>query len=123
MTLNLFEDAIEPTEQPIAEGAVVLRAFANWNNETAIFGAIDEIVAAAPFRHMVTPGGFRMSVAMTNCGPLGWVSDKTGYRYDAPDPVSGLKWPPMPEPFPRLATAAASEAGFPGFGPDACLIN
>jgi alkylated DNA repair protein (DNA oxidative demethylase) len=72
---------------------------------------------------MITPGGYRMSVAMTNCGPLGWVSDKTGYRYDVIDPVSGLKWPPMPESFLRLATAAASEAGFPGFAPDACLIN
>jgi alkylated DNA repair protein (DNA oxidative demethylase) len=72
---------------------------------------------------MVTPGGFRMSVAMTNCGSLGWVSDRAGYRYDAIDPGSGVPWPPMPEPFRRLATGAAAQAGFDEFLPDACLIN
>jgi alkylated DNA repair protein (DNA oxidative demethylase) len=77
----------------------------------------------APFRHMVTPGGFRMPVAMTNCGALGWVSDPTGYRYDRVDPESGRPWPPMPKAFLQLAAAAADRAGFAGFLPDACLVN
>jgi alkylated DNA repair protein (DNA oxidative demethylase) len=81
------------------------------------------VIAQAPFRHMVTPGGLAMSVAMTNCGPYGWVSDRTGYRYDTIDPDGGQRWPPMPESFARLARAAASAAGFEGFAPDACLIN
>jgi alkylated DNA repair protein (DNA oxidative demethylase) len=91
--------------------------------ETALLTALQDVTASAPFRHMITPGGYRMSVAMSNCGSLGWVTDKTGYRYDAIDPVSGLAWPPMPESFLQLATAAATEAGFPGFVPDACLVN
>ena len=110
------------SKEPLGPGAALLRQFAV-PFETALLTALHKVTASAPFRHMITPGGYRMSVAMTNCGPLGWVSDKTGYRYDAIDPVSGLKWPPMPESFMRLATAAAVEAGFPGFAPDACLIN
>lgn len=85
--------------------------------------AIARIAAAAPFRQMQTPGGQSMSVAMTNCGPFGWVSDRAGYRYQASDPASGLSWPAMPERFRLLAGEAAALAGFPGFAPDACLIN
>ena len=85
--------------------------------------ALQDLTAAAPFRHMVTPGGYRMSVAMSNCGPLGWVTDPTGYRYDARDPVTLRPWPAMPETFLRLADAAAAAAGFADFVPDACLIN
>jgi alkylated DNA repair protein (DNA oxidative demethylase) len=81
------------------------------------------VTAAAPFRHMRTPGGFTMSVAMTNCGPFGWVSDPRGYRYSETDPDSGLPWPPMPRSFASLATRAAAAAGFAGFEPDACLVN
>jgi DNA oxidative demethylase len=81
------------------------------------------ITAAAPFRHLETPGGFRMSVGMTNCGSLGWVSDRRGYRYASCDPLLGSAWPGMPETFLTLAEAAALAGGFPGFAPDACLIN
>ena len=81
------------------------------------------VAEAAPFRHLVTPGGFTMSVAMTNCGRVGWVSDRTGYRYDPVDPATGIAWPAMPERFRDLALRAAAEAGFPGYDPDACLIN
>lgn len=84
---------------------------------------VTAIAARAPFRHMLTPGGHAMSAAMTNCGPLGWVSDRRGYRYMAHDPLSGLPWPPLPEALAALARAAAGLAGFPGFTPDACLIN
>lgn len=101
---------------------MVLRGFA-LASEAALLQALDAIVAQAPFRHLVTPGGFRMSVAMTNAGPLGWVSDRRGYRYDPIDPDSGRPWPPMPPAFLQLADAAAAHAGFAGFVPDACLVN
>jgi len=84
---------------------------------------IEQIAIAAPFRHMITPGGFKMSVAMTNCGPLGWVTDRKGYRYTPTDPESGKPWPPMPAALQQLAQQAAAAAGFPEFKPDACLIN
>ena len=83
----------------------------------------ERIANAAPFRHLITPGGHTMSVAMTNCGRVGWVSDKTGYRYDPCDPSTGLPWPPMPSAFLDLAQRAAEEGGFANYDPDACLIN
>jgi alkylated DNA repair protein (DNA oxidative demethylase) len=106
----------------MAEGAVLLRGFARPFEKDLIAG-IDGIVAQAPFRHMVTPGGHQMSVAMTNCGRAGWVTDRTGYRYDANDPEAGKPWPDMPLSFLRLAGQAAVEAGFSNFSPDVCLIN
>src|SRR5215475_5740693 len=122
-TGRLFEDVSEePRSEPLATGATILRKFA-LHDESAILAAILEVVARAPFRQMVTPGGYRMSVAMTNCGPLGWVTDRTGYRYDAIDPLRQAAWPPIPEAFQDLAKSAATEAGFPEFIPDACLIN
>ena len=101
---------------------MLLRGFAG----AAAPGLMDElakIAGEAPFRHMVTPGGYRMSVAMTNCGQAGWVSDVKGYRYDARDPATGTAWPEMPPAFHQLAWDAAREAGYPGFETDACLIN
>jgi alkylated DNA repair protein (DNA oxidative demethylase) len=100
----------------------LLRGFA-LKRVTALMAAIETIKAAAPFRHLVTPGGFRMSVAMTNCGSLGWVSDHRGYRYDACDPLSGRPWPAMPPVFLELARTAAQAGEFSGFTPDACLLN
>ncbi len=119
MTMNLFDNQAKVELGP---GAMVLREFAV-PHETAILSALEDVTSRAPFRHMITPGGYRMSVAMTNCGSLGWVTDRTGYRYDAIDPVSGLPWPAMPDSFLKLATAAAAQAGFSNFVPDACLIN
>src|SRR3954451_6357544 len=122
--MDLFEDLTEtePTQEPLGPGATVLRCFA-LSEESALLKDLECVAAQAPFRHMVTPGGFTMSVAMTNCGSFGWVTDRTGYRYDAVDPVSGLPWPSMPESFLALARAASAAAGFPAFVPDACLIN
>jgi len=124
ITTDLFPGPPSPLRQneTLCTGAVVLRGFA-LTNERPLLGAVEAIVAQAPFRHLITPGGFRMSVGMTNAGPLGWVSDRRGYRYDAVDPDSGKPWPAMPEVFLELAGAAAARAGFPGFVPDACLIN
>ena len=113
--------ALESREQ-LRDGAVLLRGRA-LGVDAALLAAIDAIAAQSPFRRMVTPGGFQMSVAMTNCGRVGWVTDRTGYRYDPRDPQSGAAWPTMPQVFRSLASEAAEEAGFAGFMPDACLIN
>jgi DNA oxidative demethylase len=121
---DLF-DPIVPLTLPrevMAEGALLLRGAA-LPFEADILTAIQAITAMSPFRHMVTPGGFVMSVAMTNCGAAGWVTDRSGYRYDALDPESGQPWPPMPASFLDLAVASAKEAGYSDFVPDACLIN
>jgi DNA oxidative demethylase len=123
MTADLFDGAEAlPAREAIGEGAVLLRGFAR-PIQHDLLTAIDDISAQAPFRHMVTPGGYQMSVAMTNCGGLGWVSDRSGYRYDAIDPATGKPWPEMPPIFHELAGEAAAEAGFPGFRPEACLVN
>jgi alkylated DNA repair protein (DNA oxidative demethylase) len=106
----------------MAKGAVLLRGFAR-SIESEVIADIGAIVARAPFRHMVTPGGHSMSVAMTNCGHAGWVTDRSGYRYDANDPLAGKPWPAMPPSLRALAGQAAAEAGFANFSPDACLIN
>lgn len=91
--------------------------------ECELVAALHDVVAEAPFRHMMTPGGHQMSVAMTNCGSVGWITDRTGYRYGQSDPETARPWPAMPLPFRELAGQAAAEAGFGGFSPDACLIN
>jgi len=106
----------------MAEGAVLLRRFAN-TVEADLIADLRDVVEQAPFRHMVTPGGHQMSVAMTNCGGVGWVTDRRGYRYAANDPEAGRPWPAMPPSFRELAEQAAAQAGFGGFSPDACLIN
>ncbi len=120
MTLDLFADA-DPV-LPIGPRACVLRGFAlPWADR--LLPAIDAMTRVAPFRKMTTPGGYQMSVALTNCGALGWTTDRNGYRYTAHDPDTGRPWPPMPDAFAELATAAAVAGGFEGFAPDACLIN
>ncbi|MDB5619000.1 MAG: oxidative demethylase AlkB [Tardiphaga sp.] len=106
----------------MAEGAVLLHGFFR-DIETELIADLRAIVKAAPFRHMVTPGGHMMSVAMTNCGSKGWVTDQGGYRYDAIDPDSGRPWPAMPASFRDLAARAAEQSGFHHFAPQACLIN
>jgi DNA oxidative demethylase len=124
LVTDLFESlgAVGPSREPLADGAVLLRGFVR-PQQHELISAVEVITAQAPFRHLITPGGYRMSVGMTNCGDVGWVSDSSGYRYDAIDPESGRPWPAMPVPFRKLAEDAAAEAGFPGFAPDACLIN
>lgn len=109
------------TRKVLADGAVLLRAFVE--EPAALVDSIAKIAEIAPFRHLIVPSGHRMSVAMTNCGAAGWVSDRTGYRYDAFDPTTGKMWPEMPQHFLTLARRAAEEAGFKEFRPDVCLIN
>ena len=124
MTLSLFADspANPPRAEPLAPGATVLRGFAAPHSD-ALLRAVRGVIAQAPLRRMVTPSGHTMSVAMTNCGAAGWVTDRTGYRYTAVDPETDRAWPPMPLAFAELAETAAAAAGFPAFAPDACLIN
>ena len=121
-TPSLFDEPERDLVQAIGPRACVLRGFAlPWADE--LWDSLTAIQQAAPFRHMVTPGGFSMSVALTNCGALGWTSDGRGYRYSLIDPVSGRPWPAMPKGFARLAHAAAAAAGFDDFRPDACLLS
>ncbi|MGA2993321.1 DNA oxidative demethylase AlkB [Bradyrhizobium sp.] len=124
MTADLFACFPEAraSREEMAEGAVLLRGFVG-AYEAELVTALRDIVAAAPFRRMFTPGGHQMSVAMTNCGNAGWVTDRTGYRYSPDDPETGKPWPAMPPLFRELADRAAEHAGFAGFAPDVCLIN
>jgi len=117
---DLFDADVR--EMRLAPGAMLLGGFAR-RFEAPCVAALRGVVEAAPFRHMVTPGGHWMSVAITNCGALGWVTDRTGYRYDSHDPETGRRWPVMPDVFAELAAQAAARAGFDGLVPDACLIN
>ena len=117
---DLFETDVR--EVQLAPGATLLGWFAR-RFAAPCLSALRDVVDAAPFRHMITPGGHRMSVAMTNCGAAGWVTDETGYRYASLDPDTGHRWPPMPDVFASLATQAAALAGFERFTPDACLVN
>ena len=124
-TFDLFADAEpeqQPRHEPIGEQSCVLRGFAlPWLDR--LLPALDAVLTAAPFRQMVTPGGFTMSVALSSCGTLGWTTDRSGYRYARNDPQTGQPWPEMPDVFLQLAQAAAQAAGFTDFIPDSCLIN
>jgi alkylated DNA repair protein (DNA oxidative demethylase) len=119
---DLFAGPMQGTRTPLAAQACVLHGFA-LGFEEALLQGVARVLAAAPLRHLVTPGGHVMQVAMSNCGALGWVSDRRGYRYAALDPQTGLPWPAFPAAFLQLAGAAAAAAGFAGYLPDACLIN
>jgi alkylated DNA repair protein (DNA oxidative demethylase) len=112
----------EDARLELEPGAWLLRGFAA-DEAPALLDAIGQVAQAAPWRNMETAGGWRMSVAMTNCGDAGWLSDRRGYRYDAIDPLTGRPWPAMPDVFRKLAVRAADAAGFTHFQPDACLVN
>src|SRR5580693_1335114 len=124
MGTPLFDNETPPAlkKDVLGAGTAVLAGFA-LDREDELLVSLKLVVGQSPFRNMITPGGFRMSVAMSNCGPLGWVTDRTGYRYDKIDPEANRPWPTMPTAFQELAVTAAEEAGFSNFVPDACLIN
>jgi len=125
ITLDLFADETPTTPgqvERIGQQSFVLRGFAlPWLER--LLPALEKVLQTAPFRQMVTPGGFTMSVALSSCGALGWTTDRSGYRYTPHDPQTGRPWPDMPAVFRELAQAAAREAHFEDFEPDACLIN
>ncbi|MGH8595388.1 MAG: DNA oxidative demethylase AlkB [Gammaproteobacteria bacterium] len=121
--LDLFTNSLsEARHESLGTAGAVLRSFAT-TQASELLAEIKKIEMQAPFRLMVTPGGLRMSVALTNCGNYGWVSDRRGYRYAPRDPESDRPWPPLPEVFLTLAGAAADAAGYSDFTPDACLVN
>lgn len=124
LTADLFDSVAEaqPSREEIADGAVLLRGFVK-PIESELIEAVRAIVAKSPFRRMTTPGGHLMSVAMTNCGERGWITDHTGYRYDPIDPRTAALWPAMPPVLRDLARGAAEQGGFQNFAPDACLVN
>jgi len=117
---ELFESG--RSDVALAAGAVLLAGFAA-PVAGSLIAAVEAVTALAPFRHMLTPGGRRMSAAMSNCGAWGWITDRTGYRYSSDDPETRRPWPAMPDAVAALAVEAAARAGFPGFAPDACLVN
>ncbi len=121
---DLFRAAspVGAEEVQLAEGAILFRGFAH-EEAAELVKIVQEIATISPFRHMETPGGHRMSVAMTNCGQAGWTTDSRGYRYDRTDPLTGRPWPPIPATFRELAERASARAGFDRFEPDSCLIN
>jgi alkylated DNA repair protein (DNA oxidative demethylase) len=120
---SLFDNQPLPHScEQLEQGALLLRGFAR-PEAAVLIEEVARVAKAAPFRHLVTPGGYTMSVAMTNCGRVGWVSDRKGYRYSPTDPDTGAPWPPMPQPFVDLAIRAAAEGGFEHYDPDDCLIN
>lgn len=119
-TPDLFAES--SGDRILSDGAMLLAGFAR-PVDAPLLAALIEVAAMAPFRYMVTPGGFTMSAAMTSCGAAGWITDRRGYRYDTYDPDTGRPWPAMPSVFHNLARSAASAAGFPGFIPDSCLLN
>jgi DNA oxidative demethylase len=121
---DLHTQALLPraTFEPIAPDAALLPGFAT-EEADALCAQLQQLLLTSPWRHMLTPGGQRMSVEMTNCGRVGWISDRAGYRYQSIDPQSGRQWPPMPAAWSKLATRAAAAAGFARFEADACLVN
>jgi DNA oxidative demethylase len=120
---DLFAEVTPVVEtEKLADSAFLFRRFAA-ERAASLVQLVSGIAQVSPFRHMVTPGGYRMSVAMTNCGLAGWTTDRQGYRYSKIDPETGAAWQPMPLEFQQLAETAAERAGFPGFKPDSCLIN
>ncbi|WP_339533000.1 DNA oxidative demethylase AlkB [Pseudomonas mucidolens] len=124
-TADLFAE--DTSQQPagseqMGEQSHVLRGYAlPWVER--LLPELRHVLAQAPFRKMVTPGGFTMSAALSSCGELGWSTDRTGYRYTPLDPDSQQPWPALPDSMCQLAVAASAEAGFTLFEPDTCLIN
>lgn len=121
MTLSLFEDE-EPWKEELAPGASLLHHFAS-SLDAELWDALQTIILTSDFRHMTTSRGHSMSVGMTSCGAVGWVSDRKGYRYEVCDPQTNRPWPEMPQVFLDLASRAAQRGGFQNFDPDTCLIN
>jgi len=114
---------VEPrAPRALADGAWLLPGFA-LDDAPGLLADVAAVAASAPLRHMLTPGGHRMSVAMTNCGEVGWITDAHGYRYSELDPQTERPWPALPAAWRALAERGAARVGFAGFAPDACLVN
>ncbi len=110
-----------PTREDLAADALLLRSFVM--ADAPLQEAIQAVLARSPWRQMTTMRGYTMSVAMSNCGTAGWISDRRGYRYSTTDPLTGQDWPALPPVLQDLAARAAAAAGYARFTPDACLLN
>jgi DNA oxidative demethylase len=123
--VDLFDDLPLPTEDlqtALAPGALLMRGFGR-AGDVDILQAVESVIAQAPLRHLQTPGGYTMSIQTTRCGSMGWVSEPGGYRYAASNPGTQQPWPTMPPCLLDFAVRAATEAGYPDFVPDSCMIN
>jgi DNA oxidative demethylase len=123
--VDLFDDLPLPTEDlqtALAPGALLMRGFGR-GGDVDILQAVESVIAQAPLRHLQTPGGYTMSIQTTRCGSMGWVSEPGGYRYAASNPGTQQPWPAMPPCLLDFAVRAATEAGYPDFVPDSCMIN
>lgn len=119
---DLFSGNVE-TKIAVCPGMWLLPGWIDAVTLEQIHADINTLSEVAPFRHMQTPGGHSMSVAMTNCGSAGWVTDRSGYRYTTADPLTGSAWPDIPARWQSLATHAAKVAGYADYVSDACLVN
>jgi DNA oxidative demethylase len=123
--VDLFDDLPVPTEDlhtALAPGAVLMRGLGR-ADDVDILQAVESVIAQAPLRHLQTPGGYTMSIQTTRCGSMGWVSEPGGYRYAPSNPSTRAPWPAMPQCLLDFAVRAATEAGYPDFVPDSCMIN
>jgi DNA oxidative demethylase len=123
--VDLFDDLpllAEDLHTVLAPGAVLMRAFGR-ADDVDILQAVESVIAQAPLRHLQTPGGYTMSIQTTRCGSMGWVSEPGGYRYAPSNPSTRAPWPAMPQCLLDFAVRAATEAGYPDFVPDSCMIN
>lgn len=110
----------EPEAAPGASGLRIYPGYFDRAGQTALAAALEQILTAAPlFTPRMPKSGRPMSVRMSNCGPLGWITDEAGYRYEPNHPVTGRPWPPIPE----MLIAMWNELGGYRFAPQACLIN
>ncbi len=117
-----FDFNEQASTEVIDNDAIILKGFVRAKANQLVKDA-ELISQQSPFRTMTTPGGGKMSVAITNCGHCGWLSDEHGYRYQQIDPVTHRSWPEMPQSFLKICAAATKAASFAEFMPDACLLN
>jgi alkylated DNA repair protein (DNA oxidative demethylase) len=104
----------------IRPGVTLTPGYLDRSAQETLLGALRTVLAQAPLYAPRMPrSGKPMSVRMSNCGPLGWVTDEAGYRYQATHPETGAPWPPIPD---ILLAAWRELSGYP-HPPEACLIN
>jgi len=123
--VDLFDDLpllAEDLHTVLAPGALLMRGFGR-DDDVDILQAVESVIAQAPLRHLQTPGGYTMSIQTTRCGSMGWVSEPGGYRYAPSNPSTRAPWPAMPQCLLDFAVRAATEAGYPDFVPDSCMVN
>jgi alkylated DNA repair protein (DNA oxidative demethylase) len=104
----------------LAAGLSYYPGYLDRDGQAALLAALDEVFAAAPlFIPRMPKSGRPFTVRMSNCGPLGWISDESGYRYESTHPVTSRPWPPMPD---MLIATWHDLTDYP-HPPEACLIN